>query len=419
MRILWQNEHYPDPIKGGGGAVNTFYIVRAMEELGHEPVIMARGSRSGEILHEEFNGTKIIRAETPRPPDFLWPIWHFLEPSRVRPLLIDIARTFDAFVCIDAPYALSLKRLYPSRPLIFRVEGTTKGHNRSVTTMPTNGASLSERKRRLLQKMLTLEGDLIDRAAWRRCDAIVVKSEFMKKDLVSLYGVASNKIQIIPNGVDFARYANVRAKPEALARLRNTDRSKVVIAFAGRLVRMKNVPYLLEAFARMRERKRCVLMILGEGDQRQALEHLAAELGIAADVQFLGHTDCIEDYLAVSDIFVLPSTYEPFGNAIIEAMAAGLPCLALRPDFKKIRLASAEILDDGETGFLVNPADASDLAARLDQLTTDSPMRRRMGQAAQTECKCKYNWQSCARAYLDLTQSIMRDKKRFQGVADV
>ena len=99
-------------------------------------------------------------------------------------------------------------------------------------------------------------------------------------------------------------------------------------------------------------------------------------------------------------------------------MAAGLPCLALRPDFKKIRLASAEILDDGETGFLVNPADASDLAARLDQLAADSAMRRRMGQAAQIVCERKYNWESCARAYLDLAQSIMRDKKRFQGVAD-
>src|SRR5437867_2763973 len=100
MRILWQNEHYPDPIKGGGGAVNTFYIVRAMEALGHEAVIMARGSQMGAILHEEFNGTKVIRVETPRPPNFLWPIWQLLEPYGLRKILIDIGHSFEAFVCI-------------------------------------------------------------------------------------------------------------------------------------------------------------------------------------------------------------------------------------------------------------------------------------------------------------------------------
>jgi glycosyltransferase involved in cell wall biosynthesis len=416
LNILWQNEHYPDPIKGGGGAVNTFYIVRAMESLGHDVEILARGSQSGGPIREEFKGTKIIRAETPRPPDFLWPIWQLLEPYELRKVLNPIGYRFDAFFCIDAPYALSLKRLYPSRPLIFRVEGTTKGHNKAVSHVPLNGTSLSEQKRRLLRKMLILESDLVDRVAWRRCDAIVVKSEFMKNDLISLYRVPRNKIHIIPNGVDFVRYANVKVRPELLARIGNADRNKVVIAFAGRLVRMKNVPYLLAAFARMRERKRCMLIILGEGDQRDDLERLAGELSIAEDVKFVGHADRVEDYLAVSDIFVLPSTYEPFGNALIEAMAAGLPCIALRPDFHKIRLASTEILDHGQTGFLVDPADASDLAVRLDELAADPSVRRRIGQAAQKDCQSKYDWDNCARAYLDLTETLMRDKASFQGV---
>lgn len=102
LNILWQNEHYRDPIKGGGGAINTFYIVRAMDALGHEPVIIARGYARGGPIEETINGTKVIRIFPPVLPSKLWPIRCLLEPSRVRRLIAGIAETFDVFVCIDA-----------------------------------------------------------------------------------------------------------------------------------------------------------------------------------------------------------------------------------------------------------------------------------------------------------------------------
>src|SRR4029077_14274009 len=97
-----------------------------------------------------------------------------------------------------------------------------------------------------------------------------------------------------------------------------------------------------------------------------------------------------------SDIFVLSSIFEPFGFALVEAMAAGLPCVALRPDFLKIRTAMAEHISDGQTGYLVDGTDPADLASKLDLLAADPETRKRMGEAGQIVCKTKYTWESCA-----------------------
>jgi glycosyltransferase involved in cell wall biosynthesis len=152
----------------------------------------------------------------------------------------------------------------------------------------------------------------------------------------------------------------------------------------------------------MCERERCVLALIGNGDQRSALEAEAQRLGIAPRVRFVGHSDRVHEFLAASDVFVLPSTYEPFGNALIEAMAAGLPCVALRPDGPTIRLATAEIMRDGATGFLVASGDPADMAARLDGLVRDGALRERFGAAGQARCRERYNWERCARGYLAL-----------------
>ena len=262
--------------------------------------------------------------------------------------------------------------------------------------------SLADRKRRALERLLTAENDFMDRRVWKRCDAIVVKSRFMKGELERLYRVPGPRIAVIPNGVDHERYAGARPTADTLARLGNAGREKVVISFCGRLVPMKNAAHLLRAFALMPDRHRCLLALLGDGAERPALERLARDLGIAPAVRFVGHTDRAETFLAAADISVLPSVYEPFGNALLEAMAAGLPCVALRPDGGRVRTASDEILDHGETGLLVDPAEPRALADALQHLVRKPEARRAMGVRAQDVCRIRYSWERCAARYLDL-----------------
>jgi glycogen synthase len=402
MNILWQNEHYPDAVKGGGGAVNTYYIATALERLGHRVTILARGPAGAGIFSEEVNGTLVLRLPPASLPGALWPLWPLMEPRYWRHPLTAVAGPFDASIGIDFPFALGMKRVFPRRPLIYRVEGSQKSHDAAVAGNGQAVPSLAEWKRRALERLLTAENDFMDRRVWKRCDAIVVKSRFMKRELERLYRVPGPRITVVPNGVDHERYAGARATTDSLGRLGDPRREKVVISFCGRLVPMKNVAHLLRAFALVPDRDRCLLAIIGDGAERPALEREARDLGIDRAVRFVGHTDRPETFLAASDISVLPSVYEPFGNALLEAMAAGLPCVALRPDGARVRTASDEILDDARTGVLVDPSSPRALADALQHLVRHPEARRVMGARAREVCRDRYSWERCAARYVDL-----------------
>jgi glycosyltransferase involved in cell wall biosynthesis len=229
----------------------------------------------------------------------------------------------------------------------------------------------------------------------------VVKSEFMRDELATLYKINTEKVHVIPNGVDYPRYANARASVETLNQLRKNKPGQTVLIYCGRLVRMKNVDFLLQAFSKMTSKNNCVLVILGEGEERKNLEQKASALGVAHSVRFIGKTNHVEEFFAAADIFVFPSTYEPFGNALIEAMVAGLACVVLKPDGERIRTASAEIINDGYSGYLVDQ-DIMGLASRLDKLVLDRSLREAVGSQAQRIARERYDWSKCAAEYVRL-----------------
>jgi len=407
LNILWQNEHYPDVAKGGGGAINTYYIAKAMQRLGHDVVILARGENGIPPFQENVKGTTVQRLAPTKMPDHFWPLWPLLESKYARTSLATVCRGYDAFVGIDYSFALNVKKFFPNRPLLYRVEGNERSHHAAVSALK-NGVKIadSNRKRSLVRRCLAAERDLMERRVWRRCDGIVVKSQFMKRELEAWYGVNTDNVFVIPNGVDYERYSKVQRTPEVLARLGNPDGTKIVIMFCGRLVRMKNVRFLLRAFGRMELNDNCIVALVGDGEERAVLEMEADQLGIRGKVKFLGYTERVEEFLVSADIFVLPSLYEPFGNALVEAMAAGLPCVALKPDSQRVRTASDEILEDGVTGHLVSSEQEQDLSRTLDLLVRNEELRKRLGVAAQSRCREKYSWDVCARAYLSLAEDF-------------
>jgi glycosyltransferase involved in cell wall biosynthesis len=406
MRILWQNEHYPDVTKGGGGAVNTFYIVRAMLAEGHNALILSQGGHRQSVTNENVNGTPVLRVPEPPVPEKFWPLWPLLASYYLKGMVTELCSNYDGFVAIDAPYALAFKRLFSSRPLVYRIETTERSHAAAVPAVKKlNSRSLSEMKLNAVQRVMTYENEFVEQLAWRAADALVVKSEFMRNELATLYDLKeTDKVHVIPNGVDYARYADAKVGTVVLERLQKTDDKKVVIIYCGRLVRLKHIDFLLEAFARMQNRDNCVLAILGDGEERINLETQAGNLGVSDRVRFIGKTNQVEEYLAAGDIFVFPSTYEAFGNALVEAMAAGLACVVLKPDGVRIRTASAEIIKNGCSGFLVDPV-VAELTNRLDSLVADQNLRRSVGKEAQSVARERYDWAKCAQEYIRLLEN--------------
>src|SRR4029077_398808 len=150
MKILWQNEHYPDRLKGGGGTTRTSYVTQLLQRLGHQPVILAKGPAGLPATEEKVNGVPVIKLSSPRMPTRLWPLWPFLEAHYLRAAMESIGQPFDACFFEDSAYGLSFKRVFPHRPLICRVEGTRKSYVASVPENNGPARTFAERKRAAL-----------------------------------------------------------------------------------------------------------------------------------------------------------------------------------------------------------------------------------------------------------------------------
>lgn len=142
-------------------------------------------------------------------------------------------------------------------------------------------------------------------------------------------------------------------------------KDKIVLLFVGRLVEVKNLPFLLKCFSNI-ENKNCRLVIVGEGELRLSLEILILELGLANKVILTGRKEgaALYSWYVISQVFIFPSTYERYGAVVNEALVAG--CFTLCSN-----AAGASSLIDAENGLIFDPNNESDLTKKL-QVTIDN-----------------------------------------------
>jgi glycosyltransferase involved in cell wall biosynthesis len=158
------------------------------------------------------------------------------------------------------------------------------------------------------------------------------------------------------------------------------------VGTAGRLIALKGLEYLLRAAAALQpEFPGLRVEIAGAGPHGQKLEETAAQLGLAGRVEFLGWVDDIHSVLPRWDVFVVPSLEEGFSIAALDAMAVGLPVIASSVG------GIPELVVDGETGWLVPPADVETLVSRLRSLLLNPEQRLSMGAAAQARVRNHFN----------------------------
>ncbi|GAB3678629.1 glycosyltransferase [Salinisphaera aquimarina] len=200
---------------------------------------------------------------------------------------------------------------------------------------------------------------------YSRADAVVTVSDGVGDDLAETVGLARGGITTIYNPVVFPELSSLAGAP--LGHPWFVADSPPVVVATGRLEAQKDFATLIAAFAQVRECRAVRLMILGEGSLREALQHQAEALGVAADVELCGWVDNPYAYMSRASVFVLSSVWEGLGNVLIEAMACGCPVVAT-----DCPSGPREILADGRHGPLVAMGDPASLARAI-TTTLDAP----------------------------------------------
>jgi glycosyltransferase involved in cell wall biosynthesis len=198
-------------------------------------------------------------------------------------------------------------------------------------------------------------------------DALIAVSGGLQRQLERLPAISRKRIECIYNPIIGPGFSAKLAAPLSLPSAVRTDLPWVVAA--GRLHQQKDYPTLLRAFAGVTRQIPAQLLILGEGDERSALEALAQSLGIRDDVHFLGYVENPLPIMRHAQVFALTSTQEGFGNVLVEALAAGAPVVSTDCPH-----GPREILRQEQFGTMVDIGDVSALAAALcAQLRSEKP----------------------------------------------
>lgn len=210
-------------------------------------------------------------------------------------------------------------------------------------------------------KLLDKEGVVFQRLmrytyAW--ADKIVAVSHGVADSLARICGIPRRRIDVIYNPV-IGQSLWERAR-EPLTHPWFTPGEPPVILGIGRLHKQKDFSNLIQAFALVRAERPARLVILGEGEERPALERLVLELGVTADVRLPGFVDNPYSYLAHSAVFVLSSAWEGLPTVLIEALAVGTPVVST-----DCPSGPREILQDGRFGPLVPPRNSAALAKAI------------------------------------------------------
>jgi GalNAc-alpha-(1->4)-GalNAc-alpha-(1->3)-diNAcBac-PP-undecaprenol alpha-1,4-N-acetyl-D-galactosaminyltransferase len=233
------------------------------------------------------------------------------------------------------------------------------------------------------------------RACYRRAVALVVQTVSLRA-----WGTREMKVgrvEVVPNPVA------VPPATQTEAGVSRAGEERTVLLAVGRLERQKGFDLLVSAFARIAEEAaEWDLVVLGEGSCRGALESQVQRLGLTGRVRLPGFCPDVSGELARADAFVLSSRYEGFPNALLEAMAHGLPVVAAR-----CPSGPEEMVDDGRTGLLATCGSVDDLAMCLRRLLLDPVLREQLGTAA-LEVRSRFALQPVVDQWEALLESVVR-----------
>jgi glycosyltransferase involved in cell wall biosynthesis len=226
----------------------------------------------------------------------------------------------------------------------------------------------------------------VERTLARASDVLVAVSPEVRDELVELGVAPYDKFVVIRLGIPLEERLGDPTANSDYRRLYGIPEDAFVVGWVGRMTEVKDTGAVLEIVRATRDRGvEAVLCMVGDGPDRDRLEQLAHELGIARSCYFVGYQPDVAGYYRLFDAFVLPSVNEGTPVSAIESLASGTAVVANRVG------GVPDVVRDGVDGFLVEPGDIDAAAARLAELAVDPALRTRLGASGRTRALERYS----------------------------
>ena len=260
----------------------------------------------------------------------------------------------------------------------------------------------------------------VEKTALEMANAIIAVSNETRRDIERLFDVDPTRVHVIHNGIDLEQYRRVDST--AALKRHGIDPTKQYLLFVGRIARQKGIVHLVRAIQFM-DKGFQIVLCAGAPDtpeiaveMKEAVESAAQKRSDIIWIEEMVDREAVIELYSHAAVFCCPSIYEPFGIINLEAMACETAVVASAVGGIK------EVVVDGETGFLVpleqmkespfeptNPEKFSrDLAARINQLMNDRPLREKFGQAGRKRAEEKFGWSAIAQRTRELYESLIR-----------
>jgi N-acetyl-alpha-D-glucosaminyl L-malate synthase BshA len=224
----------------------------------------------------------------------------------------------------------------------------------------------------------------ITRYAIQESDGVTSISHYLKKETIDHFGVTRG-IEVVPNFVNCDVYTPFTdAAKRAKARKRLAAANQAILMHLSNFRPVKRVIDVVRIFAQVVKQTPAQLVLIGDGPDRSAAEWTARDLGVQANVHFLGKLDRVNEILPLADILLMPSELESFGLAALEAMACKVPSVATRVG------GVPELIDDGETGLLYPVGDIDGMAQGALSLLNDRDRLNVMREAGRKTAQTRF-----------------------------